>query len=40
MAEYQVRNWIGWHHHQTLSLLAVWFLTQEDVRGKKIHSGC
>jgi len=39
MAQYQVRNWIGWHHHQTLSLLAVWFLTQEERRGKKIHPG-
>ena len=39
MAQYQVRNWLGWHHHQTLSLLATWFLTQEDMRGKKIHSG-
>jgi SRSO17 transposase len=39
LAQYQVRNWIGWHHHQTLSLLASWFLTQENMRGKKIHSG-
>lgn len=39
LAQYQVRNWRGWHHHQTLSLLAAWFLTQEDMRGKKIHSG-
>lgn len=39
MAQYQVRNWIGWHHHQTLSLLAVWFLTREQRRGKKIHPG-
>ena len=39
MAQYQVRNWMGWHHHQTLSLLATWFLTQEDMRGKKIHPG-
>jgi SRSO17 transposase len=39
LGQYQVRNWIGWHHHQTLSLLAAWFLTQEDLRGKKIHSG-
>ena len=39
MAQYQVRNWMGWHHHQTLSLLATWFLTREDMRGKKIHSG-
>jgi len=39
LAQYQVRNWIGWHHHQTLSFLAAWFLTQEDLRGKKIHPG-
>jgi SRSO17 transposase len=39
LAQYQVRNWIGWHHHQTLSFLAAWFLTQEDMRGEKIHSG-
>jgi SRSO17 transposase len=39
LAQYQVRNWIGWHHHQTLSLLAAWFLTQEDLEGKKIHAG-
>jgi SRSO17 transposase len=39
LGQYQVRNWIGWHHHQTLSLLAAWFLTQEDQRGKKIHTG-
>lgn len=38
LAQYQVRNWRGWHHHQTLSLLAAWFLTQEDLRGKKIHT--
>jgi SRSO17 transposase len=34
LADYQVRNWIAWHHHQTLSLLAAWFLTQETRRGK------
>jgi SRSO17 transposase len=39
LAQYQVRHWIGWYHHQTLSLLAAWFLTQEDRRGKKIHPG-
>jgi SRSO17 transposase len=36
LAEYQVRTWEGWHHHQTLSLLATWFLTQETRRGKKL----
>lgn len=39
LAQYQVRNWIGWRHHQTLSFLATWFLTQENRRGKKIHAG-
>lgn len=37
LADYQVRTWIGWHHHQTLSLIAAWFLTQEKRRGEKIH---
>lgn len=35
LAQYQVRTWVGWHHHQTLTLLAVWFLTQEKRRGEK-----
>ena len=34
LGDYQVRNWIAWHHHQTLSLLAAWFLNQETRRGK------
>jgi SRSO17 transposase len=34
LADYQVRTWEGWHHHQTLSLLATWFLTQETRREK------
>jgi SRSO17 transposase len=34
LAEYQVRNWCGWHHHLTLALLAAWFLTRETRRGK------
>lgn len=34
LADYQVRNWSAWHHHQTLSLLAAWFLNQETRRGK------
>jgi SRSO17 transposase len=34
LADYQVRNWDAWHRHQTLSLLATWFLTEETRRGK------
>ena len=34
LADHQVRTWEGWHHHQALSLLATWFLTQETRRGK------
>ncbi len=35
LGEYQVRNWRGWHHHMTLSLIATWFLVVEGRRGKK-----
>ena len=35
LADSQTRRWVGWHHHQTLSLLAVWFLVLETIRGKK-----
>lgn len=38
LADYEVRNWIGWHHHQTLSLLATWFLVTETRRGKKMDA--
>ena len=36
LADYEVRNWTGWQQHQTLSLLATWFLVQETDRGKKM----
>jgi len=39
LADYQVRNWIAWHHHQTLSMLAAWFLNQEARRGKNPDPG-
>jgi SRSO17 transposase len=39
LAEYQVRTWSGWHHHQALSLIAAWFLIQEARRGKKADAG-
>jgi SRSO17 transposase len=39
LADYEVRSWAGWHHHQTLSLIATWFLDQEARRGKKMDTG-
>jgi hypothetical protein len=36
LAEYEVRSWAGWYHHQTLSLLATWFLVGEAMRGKSL----
>jgi SRSO17 transposase len=38
LADYEVRTYAGWHHHQTLSLIATWFLVQQSRRGKKTHS--
>jgi hypothetical protein len=38
LSDYEVRSWEGWHHHQTLSLLASWFLVTETRRGKKRHA--
>jgi SRSO17 transposase len=32
LGQYEVRSWVGWHHHMTLSLLAVWFLILERLR--------
>src|SRR5437667_99115 len=32
---YEVRSWVGWHHHMTLSLLALWFLLLERRRVRK-----
>jgi len=34
--QYEVRGWVGWHHHVTLSFLAQHFLVQARLRlGKK-----
>ena len=38
LGDYEVRTWLGWHHHQTLSLLASWALTRETRRGKKMDA--
>jgi hypothetical protein len=39
LSDYEVRTWAGWYHHQTLSLIAMWFLILETRRGKKIYAG-
>jgi hypothetical protein len=39
LADYEVRSWPAWHHHQTLSLIAAWFINTETRRGKKSDSG-
>jgi len=36
LADYEVRNWKGWHHHQVLSLMATWFMIREKLRGEKL----
>jgi SRSO17 transposase len=29
---YEVRGWLGWHHHMTLVMMALWFLKLETQR--------
>lgn len=35
LGHYEVRSWVGWHHHITLSFLALWFVVLETMRLKK-----
>ena len=39
LGQYEVRSWVGWHHHMTLSMLALWFLTTERRRVGKKNTG-
>ena len=36
---YEVRSWTGWHHHMTLTLLALWFLQRERLQVGEKKSG-
>jgi SRSO17 transposase len=36
---YEVRSWVGWHHHLTLSLLALWFLCWQRLAVGEKKSG-
>ena len=39
LADYQVRGWIGWHHHMVMTLLAMLFILQMVVKwGRKAES--
>ena len=39
LGHYEVRGWVGWHHHMTLALVALWFLTLERRRLGKKNTG-
>jgi SRSO17 transposase len=39
LGQYEVRSWVGWHHHMTLSILALWFLELEKRRVGKKNTG-
>lgn len=39
LGHYEVRSWVGWHHHMTLSLLALWLLELEKLRLGKKNTG-
>jgi SRSO17 transposase len=32
LGHYEVRSWVGWHHHMTLAMVATWFLSRERRR--------
>ena len=32
LGHYEVRSWVGWHHHMTLAMVAMWFLSSERRR--------
>lgn len=36
LADYQIRTWTGWHHHITLSLLAMFALLSISYEGKSV----
>lgn len=35
MADYQMRSWLGWHHHMALVMMAMLFMLSERIRNKK-----
>ena len=37
MGDYQVRKWLGWHHHMALVGLAMFFVLQERLLAERTH---
>ena len=35
MADYQLRSWVGWHHHMALVMMAMLFMLTERIRNKE-----
>jgi len=35
MADYQMRSWLGWHHHMALVMMAMLFMLTERIRNRK-----
>lgn len=35
MAEYQVRTWTAWHHHISLTMLALLFMTEQKFKNRE-----
>ncbi|MFN2127798.1 MAG: IS701 family transposase [Anaerolineales bacterium] len=35
MSDYQTRKWIGWHHHQSLVMLASFFLLKQKIENEQ-----
>ncbi len=38
MDQYEVRSWVGWHHHITMVMLALWFLEKERITKSRSFS--
>ncbi|MCK4824169.1 hypothetical protein KA005_50920, partial [bacterium] len=34
MADYQLRGWVGWHHHMSLVMMAMLFMLTERISNK------
>jgi len=38
MGQYEVRSWVGWHHHMTMAMLAAWLLEKLRLAKSKSFS--